>query len=74
VHVGCGERVAFGGRNPRVEDFVVGPDRDDNGLACAVGGLEDEFGEDAVRLAEFASLCDPGQVAVTFGLGDGDGA
>src|SRR6266704_2007718 len=64
VDLARGERVAVWGGDPRVEDVVAGPHGDHHRFAGAVGGFADEFGEDAVLLADLAAGGDPGQVAV----------
>ena len=74
MDVGGGERVAFGGGDPGVEGGVVGPHRDDDGVAVAGGRFADQFGQDAVGLADGTALGDPGQVAVADVGGDVDGA
>jgi hypothetical protein len=47
---------------------------DDNGLAVTVRGLEDELGEDAVRLSHVPVLGDPGEELSALVGGDIDGA
>src|SRR3954470_23270049 len=73
MHVGVGQAVALGCRDPGVEDLVARPDGDDDRVA-AVGWCEDEFGADAVLLSHGAVLFDPCEVARAFVVWDIDGA
>src|SRR6478736_2474556 len=73
VHVGVGQAVALGGRDPRVEDLVAWPDGDDDGVAT-VRRFEHKFGADAVLLSYRAVLLDPCEVARAFVVWDVDGA
>jgi hypothetical protein len=56
------ERVAVRGGDPGVEDLVTGPDGDHHRLIAGAGWLADQFGEDAVLLADGAALGDPRQI------------
>src|SRR5262245_6935263 len=62
MHFRGGEGVAFGGRDPRVENLVARPNRDDDGVAGVGTGFEDQFAKDAVRFPDAPPFVDPREV------------
>src|SRR5215472_2285990 len=74
VDLAGGERVAVRGGDPRVENLMAGPYRDDDGVAARAGRFADELGQDAMLLADRTARVDPGQVPVPPLRRNDDGA